>query len=120
MSVRRLLLALLLVLGAAGPRAEAEPRAASSAAASAEVAIGDVDVWLAKLTGLDPAGRREAALAVGGATPAVLPGIAKRLTELKKSANRDAMGAILSRERKGPSGSGGERANKASGPSEDG
>jgi tetratricopeptide (TPR) repeat protein len=120
MSVRRVLLVLLLGFAATSRPAEAEPRAASSAAEPTDLATGEVGVWLAKLTGVDPAGRRDAALALGAATPAMLPGIARRLAELKRSANRDAMGAIVVRERKGSNGAGDNRASKTpSGSSDD-
>jgi tetratricopeptide (TPR) repeat protein len=56
------------------------------------------------LTGVDAAARKAAVAALDGASPAVLPAIAKRLADLKKSADRDAMAAVLTRLHKGTGG----------------
>jgi len=90
------------VLGAvclASP-AGAEQRPLPSSPA-AEVASADVDAWLAQLTGPDSAARKVAVAAVESGNTTMLPGLAKRLADLKRTANRDAMASALARARKG-------------------
>jgi hypothetical protein len=103
MSPRWVLLASLLASSAAsGPAHAQSPSNApgSSVPASSERAAGNVDEWIGKLTGTDAAGRKAAMAAFDVVTPAMLPAIAARLAELKKSANRDAMAAVLALVRK--------------------
>src|SRR5215831_11527674 len=94
MSPRFLLLALAVAAGVASAPAVAEPTPAAPAAAP-ESTANDVDGWLAKLTSADPASRRAALSALDTANPAMLPAITRRLSELKKTANRDAMANLL-------------------------
>src|SRR5689334_11516628 len=88
----------LLAWGATVEPAWAQAPAASVAAEAAPV---DVDGWLGRLTSADAAARKGAVAALDSVTPAMLPGVAKRLAELKKSADRPAMEAALTRLRKG-------------------
>jgi hypothetical protein len=121
MSVRWVLLASLLVAGLASRTGAGQTAVIPSAGSVAPPeAVGDVDAWLAKLTGLDSGGRRGALAAIDASTPAMLPAIAKRLSELKRSANRDAMAVLLAGARKGSAED--ERAQRppASAPSVDG
>jgi hypothetical protein len=99
----RTLLPLLLAMSLASvpARAGAAPaQAAPAASATAEGVPGDVEGWLGRLIGADGVQRKTAVAAIDGATSAQLPAIAKRLAELKKSADRDAMSAVLTRLRK--------------------
>src|SRR6266536_5915293 len=96
----RAVAAFLLALGAVtqvaradGPAAAAPPVASSvDASASAEL-----DAWLGRLASPDAAVRAGAVQAIDSATAAMLPAIAGRLSELKRSANREAMGSLLLR-----------------------
>lgn len=102
MSARWVLLVFVLAASlasrtGAGQTTPLPPPAASVAPPEAAA----VDAWLGKLTGVDPGGRRGALAAIDASTPAMLPAIARRLSELKKSANRDAMAALLAAARKG-------------------
>jgi hypothetical protein len=102
MTPRQKLVALLLASSVASAPALAQtPPALPGASAAVPEAPGDVDGWLGRLTGPDAVARKGAIAALDGATPAMLPAIAKRLAELKKSADRDGMAAVLARLRKG-------------------
>jgi hypothetical protein len=82
--------------------AEPGPMQAPPAASAAEAAVlADVDAWLAQLTGPDPAVRRVAVAALESPTSAMLSGISRRLADLRRTANRDAMAQVLARARKG-------------------
>jgi hypothetical protein len=104
MAYRRTLLPLLLassVGGVASVPSWAQTPPAAPAASAADPVAGDVDGWLGRLTASDGAARKGAAAALDGVTSAMLPAIAKRLSELKKSADRDAMASVVTRLRKG-------------------
>src|SRR5262249_47185289 len=103
MSSRRALPALFLASSMASVPALAQaPSAPPAASTLAEAVPGDVDVWLARLTGTDAAGRKAAIAALDGVTPGMLPAVTRRLSELKKSADRDGMAVVLTRFRKAP------------------
>jgi hypothetical protein len=94
----------LIASGAAAPAfADPKPAALPSASVSAPetAAIADVDAWLNQLTSADAAVRKTAASATDSSSLTMLPGIAKRLADLKRTANRDAMASVLVRARKG-------------------
>jgi hypothetical protein len=100
----RTVLPWLVLVVALAKVASAEPRAAEGAAAPASAApagVPDVDAWLAQLVSTDASARRSAAGVVESASSPLVPGIAKRLADLKRTANRDAMASVLARARKG-------------------
>ncbi len=93
-------LALTRVAHADVPAASPQPVPTSiEASASTEL-----EAWLSRLVSADVAARTAAVRAIDSTTPSMLPAIGKRLSELKRSANRDAMGTLLSRVRKGAGG----------------
>jgi hypothetical protein len=63
--------------------------------------VAELDAWLGRLTGADASVRATALLALESTSQAMLPAISKRLTDLKKSADRDAMSSVLSKARRG-------------------
>src|SRR3954453_3278778 len=66
--------------------AEQRPFPSSSAG---EMASADGDGSLAQLTGSDAAARKAALAALESGNSTMLPGLAKRLADLKRTANRD-------------------------------
>lgn len=69
-------------------------------------AIADLDAWLAKVIGEDAEARKAAMLSLDETAPAGVPAVARKLAELRRTANRDAMATIVTAARK----KGGERA----------
>jgi hypothetical protein len=63
--------------------------------------VAEIDAWLARLTGADVAARAAALSAIESAAPVTVPAISKKLAELKKTADREAMSAILAKGRQG-------------------
>jgi tetratricopeptide (TPR) repeat protein len=101
MSVRWVLLVAFLALSVSR-RAAAQTPSVGTAGRPPDSST-DVDAWVGRLTGVDPGGRRAAVADIDTASPALLPGIARRLGELRKSADRDAMADVLAHGRKGSS-----------------
>jgi hypothetical protein len=96
------LVAMAVVWVAPPSSAQQRSTPAPGAASAAEAAVSaDVDAWLAQLTGADASVRKVAVGALESANSTMLPGIAKRLADLKRTANRDAMAQVLARARKG-------------------
>lgn len=80
------------------------PRPTSTALPPADAnVVAELDAWLAKLTGADAEGRKQAVANLAEASPRLVPAVAKKLGELRK-ANRDAMAVALASARKKPSG----------------
>jgi hypothetical protein len=102
------MVALLLVLSTGlrpvGADAPTPSQTAATVASAEAASTADVDAWLRKLTGSDAAGRKAAVAAIESANSTMLPAIAKRLADLKRSANRDAMASVLAKARKGANG----------------
>jgi len=90
----------VLALGVASRAGSGESPAMSPPSASADAGSrGDVEAWIGRLTGADATARKVAVAAADSATSALLPAISKRLSELKKSVNREAMGVVIARGR---------------------
>jgi hypothetical protein len=91
----------LVVWGAAAPVVAEQKTAALPAASAPEsIAVADVDAWLSQLTSADAAVRKAAVSATDSPSTTMLPGIARRLADLKRTANRDSMASVLARARK--------------------
>jgi tetratricopeptide (TPR) repeat protein len=63
--------------------------------------LAELDAWLGRLTGGDAAARATALSAIESASQAMVPAISKKLADLKKSADREAMSTVLLAARQG-------------------
>jgi tetratricopeptide (TPR) repeat protein len=78
------------------------PRPLPTELAPAEAAsAAEIDAWLGRLTGSDAAARVVALSAIEAGTQAMVPAISKKLADLKRSADREAMWSVLSKARQG-------------------
>jgi tetratricopeptide (TPR) repeat protein len=75
------------------------PRPAAALVQSGVASSVEIDAWLGRLTGEDAASRNAAIAAIESAGQLTLPAVSKKLADLKKSADREAMSAVLAKTR---------------------
>ena len=77
------------------PLARADLPPSSSSAAANPDAARELGAWLEGLVSSDPSARKAATASLDRASPAMLPAIAERLSQLSKTADRTAMAAVI-------------------------
>ena len=78
------------------------PRPSSSELAPATAAaVAEIEAWMGRLTGPDAAARAKAAAGIESATQTMVPAISRKVADLKKTADRDAMSSVLATAKQG-------------------